>query len=47
MINSSTLDVILHTKDYHQITIDIFQEYVHEDFDSKLFYGTIKINFKL
>ena len=47
MTTSPAVDTILTTKDYCQITIDIFQEYSDEDFEGKHLWEVIKIDFKL
>lgn len=39
-------DITLSAKDYHLITIDIFQRYVDECFEGKFLWKSIKIDFK-
>ena len=46
MTTSSIADVILIAKDYCQIAINIVQRYVNERFIGKLFWRSMKIDFK-
>ena len=46
MTTSSTLQIIMTDKNYHQIAINMFQGYANERFEGKFFWRFMKIDFK-
>ena len=46
MRTPSTSDVIMRSKNYPQIVIDIFRKYADEKFESKFFWKALKLDFK-
>ena len=46
MTTSFALQVIMTDKDYCQIALDMFQGYAEQEFEDKVFWESIKMDFK-
>lgn len=46
MVSLTVLELIMSDKDYHKIATNLFQGYANEDFEEKLLWESIKIDFE-
>ena len=46
MTTLATLQLIMTDKNYHQVALDMFQRYAEQELEGKIFWESIKMNFK-